>query len=265
MSSRARTANLHLIPEDHSDEILVSKRKFGELQKGVEPLREQLPRKEDEELRRQLALHVNPNVPPSARNHAPGLKPVRPRVPSGERKRPGAKFGHEGATREPLVPDEKVAPTAHLCGTCQGSRLKLKGTETQQEVEVIREGKVTDYTQAVHDCIDCGAEVRATLPDGRGPSGHGPQLQAEVVLGKIDERPPYRKIEGRLEREGTLSCPVTVEAVVRGASERLQGTADGILRRMRGAVVMRKIIGTLRNEKGANALARSLSAFGTWR
>ena len=36
-------------------------------------------------------------------------------------------------------------------------------------------------------------------------------------------------------------------------------------RSIREAVVLRKILGTLRNEKGATALARLLSVFGTWR
>lgn len=97
---------------------------------------------------------------------------------------------------------------------------------------------VTEYTQAIYECPDCGHEERATLPGGREPAGYGPQLQTDIVLGKIDERLPYRKIEGRLEREGIPTCPATLQAVVWGASEKLQGTADEILRRIREAPVI---------------------------
>ncbi|MGH9917492.1 MAG: IS66 family transposase, partial [Nitrososphaerales archaeon] len=85
---------------------------------------------------------------------------------------------------------------------------------------------------------DCGAEVRATLPDGRDPVGYGPQLQTEIVVGKIEERLPYRKIEGRLDREGIPSCPATLQAVVWGAGEKLGGSAEEILQRIRQAPVI---------------------------
>ena len=103
---------------------------------------------------------------------------------------------------------------------------------------MVRKTVVTEYAQAIYECPDCGHEERATLPGGREPAGYGPQLQTDIVLGKIDERLPYRKIEGRLEREGIPTCPATLQAVVWGASEKLQGTADEILRRIREAPVI---------------------------
>lgn len=247
MSSTARDEKLLFAPEGEDDEIVVSKKGLAKLlkeneEKGKEiaRLREESQRKDKKikDLERHLAVHVNPNVPPSVRSHSPGFPRDRPLVPEGQRKKRGAKPGHAGVTREPLVPDEKVALTAHHCGKCRSARLKLKGTETQQEVEVVRKRKVTEYTQALYDCLDCGAEVRATLPDGREPAGYGPQLQTEIVLGKIEERLPYRKIEGRLDREGIPSCPATLQAVVWGASEKLAGTASAILERIRQAPVV---------------------------
>ncbi len=45
----------------------------------------------------------------------------------------------------------------------------------------------------------------------------------------------------------------------------VEPTNDRGERSIREAVVMRKTLGTLRDEKGANALPRSLSVFGTWK
>ncbi|EQD76252.1 transposase, partial [mine drainage metagenome] len=136
---------------------------------------------------------------------------------------------------KPLTPDEKVSLTADRCRNCRSHRLKLRGTEMQQEVEVVRTRRVTEYTVAVYECLDCGGEVRSTLPDGREPAGYGPQLQTEIVLGKIEERLPYRKLEERLGREGIPSCPATIQAVVWGASEKMSEEEAAIVQRLRAS------------------------------
>lgn len=91
---------------------------------------------------------------------------------------------------------------------------------------MVRKRVVTEYEQAVYDCRDCGAEVRSTLPDGREPAGYGPQLQTEIVLGKIEEG---------LAREGVPSCPATLQAVVWSASEKLKEEEAAILQRLRAS------------------------------
>jgi len=227
------SVRFRLTPKDEDDEIVVSKKGLEELLKENERLR-----KEAEELRRRLSVHENPNVPPSVRNHAPGYTRARPLIPPNERKRPGARVGHEGVTREPLTADQEIALTSDTCTKCRGHRLALRGTETEQEVEVVRQRVVTDYAVAVYDCLDCGETVRARLPSGRAPSGYGPQLQTEIVLGKIEERLPYRKLAARLERDGVPVCPATLQGVVWGASERLGGTYAEILERIRQALVV---------------------------
>lgn len=233
-------APFHLTPEDEADEIIVSKRGLEELRRQAQQAEERAReierlRRENAELRRRLQVHENPNVPPSVRNHSPGYARTRPLVPSGERKKPGPRPGHEGVTREPLVSDRQVPLTATRCGKCQSEHLRFRGTEKRQEVEVVRRRVVTEYEQTIYDCMDCGAEVRATLPDGREPSGYGPQLQTEIVLGKIEERLPYRKLEERLAREGIPSCPATLQAVVWNASEQLKEEEAAILHRLRAA------------------------------
>ena len=90
----------------------------------------------------------------------------------------------------------------------------------------MRKRVVTEYDQAVYDCLDCGAEVRSPLPDGREPAGYGPQLQTEIVLGKIEEG---------LAREGVPSCPATLQAVVWSASEKLKEEEAAILQRLRAS------------------------------
>ncbi|MGI0067878.1 MAG: IS66 family transposase [Thermoplasmata archaeon] len=228
---------LRLTPESETDEIVVSKKGLRELERQAEERAREIERlrRENAELRRRLQVHENPNVPPSVRNHSPGYARVRPLVPSDERKSPGPKPGHEGITREPLTPDQKLALTADQCRKCRGHHLRLRGTETQQEIEVERKRRVTEYTVAIYECLDCGEEVRATLPDGRAPSGYGPQLQAEIVLGKVEERLPYRKLEERLAREGIPSCPATLQAVVWGAGEKLRGEEAAIVQRLRAS------------------------------
>lgn len=235
---------VRLAPEEVDDEVVVSKRKLDDLLREKDQenarLREKIRKqeKEIEDLRRQLTVHLNPNVPPSVRHHAPGYARSRPRVPPNERKRPGGRPGHEGVTREPLVPDRSIGLIAHACTKCHGRRLKRRGIEHEQEVEVVRQRIVTDYAVGVYDCLDCGETVRARLPNGRDPSGYGPQLQTDIVLGKIEERLPYRKLAAQLERDGVPVCPATLQGVVWGASERLGGTYDDILERIRRALVV---------------------------
>lgn len=236
----ARDPAVLLVPEEKDDEIVVSKKGLAELKRQAEERTREIERlrKENAELRRRLQVHENPNVPPSVRHHAPGYARDRPLVPPNERKRPGAHPGHEGITRESLTPDREIALTTDTCVKCRGHRLKFRGEETEQEVEVVRQRVVTDYTVAVYDCLDCGETVRARLPSGRAPSGYGPQLQTEIVLGKIEERLPYRKLAARLERDGVPGCPATLQGVVWGASERLGGTYEEILARVRQALVV---------------------------
>ncbi len=231
---RARDPTVLLAPEEKDDEIVVSKKKLDELLRQKDREIERL-RREAAELRRRLQVHENPNVPPSVRNHAPGYVRARPLVPLDQRKKAGSKPGHEGVTREPLVPDQRITLSADTCGTCHGHRLKLRGTETEQEIEVERRRRITEYTVEVSECLDCGSTVRARLPNGRAPVGYGPQLQTEIVLGKIEERLPYRKLEERLQREGIPGCPATLQAVVWGASEKLRGEEAAILERLRAS------------------------------
>ena len=123
------------------------------------------------------------------------------------------------------------------CGRCHGHRLQPVGTERQTEVELPppRKALVTEYTVTVYRCLDCGEEVRGTLPDGRTPRGYGPQLQSEVVRGEILERLPYRKLVDRLAAQGVPMSTATVQALVWEAGAKLGEEYASILGRIRAA------------------------------
>lgn len=234
---------LRFATEDPGDEeIVVSKKKLEKFLKDLEAKDAEIERlqKEAKELRRRLSIHENPNVPPSVRNQAPGHVPVRALVPPGERRKPGPKVGHPGWFRGPLPPDRRIPLTASGCRNCHGPRLRPIGTDTRTEVELPppRKGVITAYTIEIYRCADCGEETRATLPNGREPSGYCPPLQSEVVLGKILERLPYRKLQERLAREGAPMSTATLQGLLWSASERLEGEQRALLERIRAAWVV---------------------------
>jgi len=228
-----------LSPEEEDDELIVSKRK---LEKLLREQREEIERlrQETKELRRRLSVHENPNVPPSVRHHSPGFTRERPLVPPQERQKPGPKLGHPGATREPLIPDHRVTLSVRGCGRCRGHRLRRVGTDRRTQIELPppRRAEVTEFTIPIYQCLDCGEETRGTLPEGRAPSGYGPQLQTEVVLGKIYERLPYRRLAERLAREGAPMSTATLQGLVWATSERLGEEYAAILRRVRRSAVV---------------------------
>ncbi len=228
MSSNAQAPKLLLAPEGKDDEIA----RLRERSKKLE--------KENEDLRRQLAVHLNPNVPPSVRNQAPGHSRAHPLTPAEKHRKPGGKPGHPGSTRENPPPDEKVVHTAQNCRNCQSSRLKLIGQEktTETELPPPPKPKVTEHTQNLYQCQDCGETTRAMPPDGREPTEWGPRLQTEVVLGKVQDRLPYRKLRARLVRmAGKLlwTSLATLQGMVWGASEKLAEEEQAIRQRLRAA------------------------------
>lgn len=190
---------VRLAPNEDDDEtVVVSKQKLDQLLREKEAenarLRERVRKqeKEIEELRRQLAVHLNPNVPPSVKNQAPGHSRSHPLTAPEMRKKPGAKPGHPGTTRVNPPPDERVVHTAQACRKCRGHRLKYLGKRTTTETELPppQEPKVTEHTQHLYRYEDCGEEFAALPPDGRQPTEWGPRVQTEVVLGKMLDRLP---------------------------------------------------------------------------
>jgi transposase len=238
----ARDWCFRLTPTVDGDMVIFTPEEAAELRKKLREQEAEIERlrQEAKELRRRLSVHENPNVPPSVRHHSPGFARERPLVPLQERQKPGPKLGHPGSTRELLVPDRRVTLRADRCGRCRGRRLRRTGSDTKTEVELPppRKAVVTEFTIPIYECLDCGEETRGTLPEGRAPSGYGPQLQAEVVLGKVYERLPYRRLAERLAREGAPMSTATLQGLVWAASERLGEEYAAIRRRVRHSAVV---------------------------
>ena len=235
---------MRLTPKDEDDEIIVSKKGLEELRRQAEQAEERAReierlRRENAELRRRLRVHENPNVPPSVQNQAPGYSRKRPLTLPEARKKPGAKRGHPGTTRGSPTPDETKVWAAQRCGNCRSSRLKDLGEETTYETGMIpATTKVTKHRQHRYRCADCGEETLAKPTDGRQPTEWGPHLQAEMVLGKVLDRLPYRKLIARMVRSGgevLRMSPATAQAIVGRASEQLGGEEQAILRRLRAS------------------------------
>jgi transposase len=176
----------------------------------------------------------------SVLHHSPGFSRERPLTPPEGRKKPGPKPGHPGMTREPLVPDKLVTLGVDGCGRCPGHRLRQTGTDSKIEVELPppRKAVVTEFTIPVYESLDCGEEIRGTLPDGRTPTGYGPQLQSEAVIGKILERLPFRRLAKRLAREGASMSTATLQGLVWTASDRLGEEVGAIHRLIRRSAVV---------------------------
>ena len=238
----ARDWCFRLTPTVDGDKVIFTPEEAAELRKKLREQEAEIERlrKEAAELRRRLSVHENPNVPPSVRNHSPGFVRDRPLTSPEDRKKPGPKPGHPGMTRAPLVPDLRVTLNANTCGRCLGHRLRRTDVDTTTQVELPppRRAVVTEFTIPIYECLDCGEETRGTLPEGRAPSGYGPQLQAEVVLGKICERLPYRRLAERLAREGAPMSTATLQGLVWAASERLGEEYAAIRRRVRRSAVV---------------------------
>lgn len=201
-------------------------------------------KKENEHLRHRLAIHENPNTPPSARSTSPGWQggpPARSTKSPGKRKRPGAKPGHPGVTRPPLVPDEEVAlPPLERCPQGEDHRLESRWTEDQFQIELPppTHARVILYHIPVFYCLDCGTEVKPPIPGASWRPGYGPQLKVEIVEANVRDRLPLRLLRRRLMRYGLKVSIRTLETLLLGASDQLKGEYEAIIQRIRKAKVV---------------------------
>lgn len=198
---------------------------------------------ENRTLRRRLALHENSNTPPSVRATSPGWQggpSTGTEKGTEKRKRPGQKPGHPGVTRPPLVPDQEETLSLKVCPNGVGHRLGESRNEDRFQIELPPPQKawVTLYHVEVRYCEDCGAWVSAPLPGGSWQPGYGPHFKAEVVESRITERLPLRRLQRRLMRYGQKVSLRTLEQLLFGASDRLKGEYEELLRRIRLAKVV---------------------------
>lgn len=149
--------------------------------KILEKRLEQMQRHIDN-LERRLGLNSqNSSKPPSS--DPPGAAIVLP-SPRRRRKR-GARKGHPPHLRTLLPPEfvtKRITISPHVC-PCGSTRLKESAEAPQRhqivDIPPIRP-QVTEYTQPVYRCKDCGALVYQPLPDTIKRRYFGPGLLALV-------------------------------------------------------------------------------------
>ena len=206
--------------------------------------REKALNEENRRLRGRLAIHENPNTPPSARSTSPGWQggpAARSTKSPGERKRPGARPGHPGATRPTLVPDEEVTLSPlERCPQGEDHHLESRRTEDQLQIELPppTRARVTLYHIPVSYCLDCGTEVKPPLPGASWRPGYGPHFKVETVEANVRERLPLRLLRRRLMRYGHKVSLRTLATLLLGASDQLKGEYEEILQRIRRAKVV---------------------------
>ena len=125
----------------------------------------------------------NSSKPPSS--DSPGA-PKRPkRKPSGRKR--GGQPGHEGRTRELLLPeqvDEIFELKPEKCGRCGAALRGADLSPQRRQVTEVPKVKphVTEYRLHALGCPRCGETTRAQLPAGVPSGAFGARLQAMVAV-----------------------------------------------------------------------------------
>lgn len=210
------------------------------LQKRVERLETLVIelKRENEELKRQLALHENAHTPPSQRRY-----PTRSDggVPRTGKRSPGRPKGHEGTTRPVPKPDVVVKPAWKKCPKC-GTRLRKPAVVKHHVVEEIPEPSpvmVIDFLQFEGDCTGCGAHIVARHPDCPPEGRFGKNLLIQVSLWKYEGRLPHRKIREMLKWQYGLSITATsILDITRRVGDWLRPSYEEVRRRVREALVI---------------------------
>lgn len=188
-----------------------------------------------EQLERLLARLDNPHTPSSKSYRR------RPRIPPGERKRPGQKPGHAGTTRPVPEPGRTVTATAERCGHCKRPLGEPVGY-VRRVIEDLPDPApvvVTEYRLSLYACDGCGKETMATHPACPRSGRFGKNLRRTVALMKHRHRMPYRKIAEALRREHGLDLsPAAALALVRAVADAIRPEYRRIRRRVRRAEVV---------------------------
>jgi transposase len=180
--------------------------------------------KEIEDLKRRLLAYENAHTPPSQNKR---------KYPEREKtgNQVGAPKGHEGTTRPQPKPNRFETLECRECPDCH-KQLGRPRSIQKKIIEDIPEPQplnITEFTIPHYFCNHCNAEVIPSHPELPDEGRFGPNLQAEIVLMKYEDRLPYRKITNTLNRRYGLSLvPATILDITRRVADKLQGTYEKI-------------------------------------
>ena len=197
----------------------------------------------------------------------------------------GAPLGHKGATRKMPQPTETIKHFLTNCPNCNNFLKKLLYTEERiiEEIPEPQPIKVTKHIIGFYNCKNCGIVTAKTYLPNEG--SFGKNVLAQTTLMKYDEvKPLYQraKLKEKCENELRQWLDVTksykelktVRTKIENGFEHwftciihpeVEPTNNRAERMLREQVVIRKITGTLRNEKGTTANETMMSLITTWK
>lgn len=168
------------------------------LRKELARLKKELARlkEENEDLRENLESDSSNSSKPPSSDRGTKLRPRARRKPSGRKR--GGQPGHPGQSRKLFPPEKCGKITDHYpqqCETCGSRDLADSGEEPyRHQVLEIPPIKLLIDEHRLHwkECLTCGQQARAELPEGVSMAGYGPRLTALIVIFGSFFRASYR-------------------------------------------------------------------------
>jgi transposase len=196
------------------------------------------------ELERQLGLNSrNSGKPPSS----DGLKRPPRRTQSlreASRKKPGGQKGHPGETlRQVTEPDATIDHYPVVCTQCDSPLTAAMATDySARQVFDLPEPSplmVTEHRAHNCHCASCGAQTRASFPEGvAAPVQYGQRISAVVVyLLHFQFLPEDRLAALMVTLFGVRLVPATIARMSRSCAQRLQGFVAAVCTRVCDAPV----------------------------
>jgi len=207
------------------------------LQKKIEKLeaRNTELERENEKLKRRLALYESPHVAPSQRRF-----PIRRRMERIEARYPGRPRGYPGSTRPVPKPDVVVETNLDRCPECGddlGEPVLVK-RRIVEEFPNLQPMEVIEFLETHYECPSCKAKVIAKHSDCPPDGRFGKNVLVQTTLLKYEERVPLRKIQVVLQRNGLTITPASILDIHRRVSEWLRPEYEKIHQKVVGAEVV---------------------------
>lgn len=186
------------------------------------------------ELERRLGLNSsNSSKPPSSDGVKKPARVASLREASG--KKPGGQKGHKGETlRQSADPDEIVDHFPAICSGCGAALTQsMAHDHTARQVHDLPEPRplfVTEHRAHMCDCVGCGAQTRASFPDGvNAPVQYGARIAAFVIYLMHQQLLPQRRLITVLaDLFGVRIAAATLEGMSRACAARLKGFAQTV-------------------------------------